>query len=413
MWIELCLGLTFGLLASSWANFTQEVKVRGCSYKGVFYVQGNDRHTLTFEEAQKLCSSVEATVASAEEITAAYGTGMEICRYGWISDGNLTIVRQKPNPLCRSSLTGVIIFKPGKNETSDAFCYDDSDLSDKNCTLAINLSSTEDPPVPPSKIPKTEETSVPPNDASTTDNNPLSDPTASDWPEQSTLTSVTDTENTAVTTDDSPFQSSTTPFLPPIDTTEPDTNEFLTTESSAQTQQTEVNGKSEEQSTTIVMTLDNTSSGMWEPPAKDLETTVDPSDNSYTYTGETTSTDLTSQDEKNLAGSGGRMISEDDDKSSDWLIIVGVIVAVLAILLICAAVATRKRWCGKRQTLMITSKSSSDGNGATASASSSRAQEREQEMVTLMNKEKIQENGNTEEFTVITLEESPEKNQQA
>lgn len=62
---------------------------------------------------------------------------------------------------------------------------------------------------------------------------------------------------------------------------------------------------------------------------------------------------------------------------------------------------------------MITSKSSSEGNGAAASAASPQAQEREQEMVTLMNKEKIQENGNTEEFTVITLEESPEKNQQA
>lgn len=62
---------------------------------------------------------------------------------------------------------------------------------------------------------------------------------------------------------------------------------------------------------------------------------------------------------------------------------------------------------------MITSKSSSEGNGTAASATSPQAQEREQEMVTLMNKEKIQENGNTEEFTVITLEESPEKNQQA
>lgn len=62
---------------------------------------------------------------------------------------------------------------------------------------------------------------------------------------------------------------------------------------------------------------------------------------------------------------------------------------------------------------MITSKSSGEGNGTAASAASPEAQEREQEMVTLMNKEKIQENGNTEEFTVITLEESPEKNQEA
>lgn len=71
-------------------------------------------------------------------------------------------------------------------------------------------------------------------------------------------------------------------------------------------------------------------------------------------------------------------------------------------------------WCGKKQTLIITSKDGGgEGNGATVLASSSQATEREQEMVTLMNKEKIQENGNTEEFTVITLEESPDKDQLA
>lgn len=69
--------------------------------------------------------------------------------------------------------------------------------------------------------------------------------------------------------------------------------------------------------------------------------------------------------------------------------------------------------CGKKQTLIITSKDGGEGNGATVLPSSSHTQEREQEMVTLMNKEKIQENGNTEEFTVITLEESSDKEQLA
>lgn len=67
------------------------------------------------------------------------------------------------------------------------------------------------------------------------------------------------------------------------------------------------------------------------------------------------------------------------------------------------------RWCGKHQTLMIT-KDGGEGNGAAAGAGAgSRAEEREQEMVTLMHKENIQENGKKEEFTVIALEESPEK----
>ncbi|KAF0041308.1 hypothetical protein F2P81_007206 [Scophthalmus maximus] len=79
-----------------------------------------------------------------------------------------------------------------------------------------------------------------------------------------------------------------------------------------------------------------------------------------------------------------------------------------------ASVVIEENLCSKRQTLMITSKDAGEGNGAATSASGSHSQEREQEMVTLMNKEKIQENGNTEEFTVITLEESsPDKEQQA
>lgn len=62
---------------------------------------------------------------------------------------------------------------------------------------------------------------------------------------------------------------------------------------------------------------------------------------------------------------------------------------------------------------MITAKDGGEGNGTAAAASSSHNQDTEQEMVTLMNKENIQENGNTEEFTVIKLEESPDKDQQA
>ncbi|XP_070686653.1 CD44 antigen [Pempheris klunzingeri] len=113
----------------------------------------------------------------------------------------------------------------------------------------------------------------------------------------------------------------------------------------------------------------------------------------------------------------GPVVPESDQQegsdSTNWLVIIGAMVAVAAILLVCAAVAKRNSWCGKQQTLMITPKDGGEGNGAAASASSSHAQERDQEMVTLMNKEKIQENGNTEEFTVITLEESPDKDQLA
>ncbi|XP_051975143.1 CD44 antigen [Xyrauchen texanus] len=92
----------------------------------------------------------------------------------------------------------------------------------------------------------------------------------------------------------------------------------------------------------------------------------------------------------------------------DWLIIVIVIVAVLLILLLCLAVATRKSWCGKKQTLIITSKSSSKENESSVPVT----QEQQQEMVTLMNTEKIQTNSNSE-FINISLDGPTEKTLQA
>ncbi|XP_037539102.1 uncharacterized protein LOC119416004 [Nematolebias whitei] len=103
----------------------------------------------------------------------------------------------------------------------------------------------------------------------------------------------------------------------------------------------------------------------------------------------------------------------ENHSSSDWLVVTIVILAVVAIFIVCVVAAKRKSWCGRKQTLMITAKDGGEGNGTAAAASSSHNQDREQEMVTLMNKENIQENGNTEEFTVIKLEESPDKDQQA
>ncbi|XP_016350817.1 CD44 antigen isoform X2 [Sinocyclocheilus anshuiensis] len=84
--------------------------------------------------------------------------------------------------------------------------------------------------------------------------------------------------------------------------------------------------------------------------------------------------------------------------SIDWLIILLVILAVFVILLVCVIVANRKRWCGKKQTLIITQESSSEEKGAAASLT------KEQEMVKLVNTEKIAGNSNSEFISI-----SPEK----
>lgn len=381
---------------------------------------------MNLTEAEQLCEDLGATLANSEQLHDAHDTGLEMCRYAWISDGNVAIVRQKSNPLCRAGLTGVIIFKPTDSK-HDAFCYDSTD-DDKNCNNTVNPAAADDPepPITPDVTPHpltvfvTEGNATEgPSDATSSEmeevfvtDDPKTMPTAP-------TTSVSDHDETHAKEDALTTQSAI------LENTEPEVqNTVSTTQPEPQTQQTTKEDEAEK-ITTRVPVQETPGSGMGEPHTETLDTTEFTRSTPMHHANreETTHGQTTPFSEDGYVGSvapdvGGRMMNPPEDDKSDsgssgWLIVVGVIVAVAAIILVCAAVATRKRWCGKRQTLMITSKSSSEGNGAAASVASSRAQEREQEMVTLMNKEKIQENGNTEEFTVITLEESPEKNQEA
>ncbi|KAK3526523.1 hypothetical protein QTP70_030678 [Hemibagrus guttatus] len=354
MWI-LLLGLTSGLLASSWAGYADEVKLRSCSYVGVFHIQGVGRYTLTFDKAKKLCEDLGTTLASLEQLTAAHAKGMETCRYGWISNENITILRHEPTSQCANNQTGVISFAPPDTKY-DAFCFDQTDQSDKNCTFEIKYLGDNDSS---EKISEASDS----QDKNQTD-------MPSNLPD-TTMTAFSELTNGIDETSPTP-------------TSSPDDLQDLTTQTE---EPDEVATHDNIETITTIYSPDSTGSGMGETA---FTTTSEPNSD----TGDDSETENTSE-------------------TPDWLVILLVILAVIAIILVCALVITRNRWCGRRKTLMITSKSSNEGNGTAASAASPQAQEREQEMVTLMNKEKIQENGNTEEFTVITLEESPEKNEQA
>uniref|UniRef100_A0A8C0ULY1 Brevican n=1 Tax=Cyanistes caeruleus TaxID=156563 RepID=A0A8C0ULY1_CYACU len=101
-----------------------DVKVKGVVFH---YREGSMRYAYTFAEAQEACARIGASIATPEQLYAAYLGGYEQCDAGWIADQTVRYPIQTPREACYGDMNGF----PGvrnygvvdPEDMYDVYCY--------------------------------------------------------------------------------------------------------------------------------------------------------------------------------------------------------------------------------------------------------------------------------------------------